>query len=142
MDGERFARLTDRQRAMLRWVLLGKTSSEIGREMNVAPSTVDDQMKKAMAKLSVTSRAEAARRLAAFEVGLQRPDPQSPELRQAALFPLPWPVPTRNRPHNDLTGKHVLAWGLIIALGTPLLITVAALLIVTLHQILAGLGHN
>lgn len=136
MNNERFLLLTDRQRVMLRWVLIGKTSAEIGREMNVAPSTVDDQMKKAMVKLGVTSRSEAARQFGAFEAGLQRPDPHSPELRRAALLPLPWPVPTKDRPHNDLTGKQVLAWGFIFALGLPTLITVAALLIMTVQQIL------
>ena len=78
----------------------------------------------------------------AFEAGLQRPDPQSSDLRKAALWPLLLPLPTKAAPTNDLNWKQVLAWGGIIAVCCPLLITVAALLVMTLRQLLGGVLHN
>lgn len=142
MSDERFASLTDRQREMLRHVLVGRTSSEIAREVKASPATVDDQMKKAIRKLGVGTRSQAARDFAAFEAGLQQPDPHAPELRNAALWPLLMPVPTKARPTNDLTWVQVLGWGVILAIGCPLMITVAALLVMTLRQLLGGVLHN
>jgi DNA-binding CsgD family transcriptional regulator len=142
MSERPFEALTDRQRIMLRHVLVGRTSAQIARELGTTPTTVDDQMKKAMAKLGVPTRADAAREFAAFEAGLQRPDPHAPELRNAALWPLLLPVPTKSRPTNELTWVQILAWGAIMAIGFPLLITIAALLMITLRQLLGGAVHH
>lgn len=63
-DNERLDRLTDRQVDCLSLVAQGFTSKEIGRQLGLSPSTVDNHILAAMQVLDAPSRAAAARKLA------------------------------------------------------------------------------
>lgn len=61
--GREIERLTDRQKECLRLVGDGYTSKEIGRQLEISYTTVDNHIRSAMEVLDVDSRAEAARML-------------------------------------------------------------------------------
>lgn len=61
--------LSSRQRQCLALVAEGRTSKEIGRALNLSPSTVDNHLRAALERLGLNSRAEAARALQRFQVG-------------------------------------------------------------------------
>ncbi|MES2058132.1 MAG: helix-turn-helix transcriptional regulator [Pseudomonadota bacterium] len=61
MPESRFDRLTLRQKDCLRLVAQGYTSKEIGRELGISYSTVDNHLLAATQALGAGSRAEAAR---------------------------------------------------------------------------------
>src|SRR5688572_25598825 len=69
MGEDRFAQLTEKQRECLRLVLRNHSSKEIARELGIGVHAVDQRLKSAMKTLGVSSRAEAARLLAAHEGG-------------------------------------------------------------------------
>ncbi|RDV01608.1 LuxR family transcriptional regulator [Sphingorhabdus pulchriflava] len=79
MDEQKIERLTDRQKDCLRLVAQGFTSKEIGRLLDLSPSTVDNHVTMAVQLLGAPSRGAAARALASAEVGQYLPS-QSPEL--------------------------------------------------------------
>jgi DNA-binding CsgD family transcriptional regulator len=68
MAGPAIDRLTDRQKDCLRLVARGYTSKEIGRQLDLSPSTVDNHILAATQLLGAMSRAEAGRILASAEV--------------------------------------------------------------------------
>ncbi|PTQ12288.1 helix-turn-helix transcriptional regulator [Sphingomonas oleivorans] len=67
MGDDRLDKLTDGQRACLRMVFAHMSSKEIARELKISSHTVDQRLRSAMQLLSVASRVEAARLLAAHE---------------------------------------------------------------------------
>ena len=72
----RFARLTNRQKDCLQLVAQGYTSKEIGRQLGISFSTVDNHIQAAMQLLQVEGRAEAGRlyaQLASDEAGQRLP---------------------------------------------------------------------
>jgi DNA-binding CsgD family transcriptional regulator len=82
MDQDPFARLTDKQRACLRLVLMHRSSKEIARELGIGADAVDQRIKTAMRVLAAESRVEAARLLAEHEghPAYQRPVYQTPDV--------------------------------------------------------------
>lgn len=66
-------KLTDRQKDCLRLVGQGFTSKEIGRALALSPSTVDNHINSAVSLLKAPNRGNAARALAAFEIGQNLP---------------------------------------------------------------------
>lgn len=54
-------RLSERQKQCLELVAVGYTSKQIGRQLNLSPSTVDNHLNAALERLGVDSRAVAAR---------------------------------------------------------------------------------
>ncbi len=76
------ARLTTREREILRLVMLGYTSKAIGLRLEISPGTVDNRIKSCLAKLGLSDRSEAARLLYADEreKGVQWQDLQSLDL--------------------------------------------------------------
>jgi DNA-binding CsgD family transcriptional regulator len=68
MDPKRIARLTEQQRACLRYVYAHLTSKEIAPLMGIEPGSVDQHIKAAMKTLGVPDRRTAARVLAEHEV--------------------------------------------------------------------------
>ncbi len=132
MTGKRFERLTDRQRKYLRQVFQHRNSHQIAFAAGVSARAVDKQLQIAKNILGTTSRFEAARLFAEHEAGVEGFYPASIAPSRRPFWPLPMPVPTRARPTNYLTWREVLAWGVIIAIATPVAITVAAMLIVAL----------
>ncbi len=136
MNNDRFARLSDRQRDYLRQVFQHRTSKQIAREASVSARAVDKQLFMAMQIIGASNRVETARLFAEYEAGVEGFYPASVAPSRPAFWPLSLPVPTRARPINMLTRQQVLAWGTIIAIATPVAITVAAMLIVSLALLL------
>ncbi len=136
MDDDRFARLSDRQRAYLRQVFQHQTSKQIARQAAVSSRAVDKHLLLAMQTIGTSSRVEAARLFAEYEARVEGFYPASIAPSRPAFWPLPMPVPTGARPLNMLTRQQVLAWGTIIAIATPVAITVAAMVIVALALLL------
>jgi DNA-binding CsgD family transcriptional regulator len=73
MDTSAIQRLTERQKDCLRLVAQGYTSKEIGRTLDLSPSTVDNHILTAVQSMSANSRGEAARSLAGLEVRQKLP---------------------------------------------------------------------
>lgn len=73
MDNLAIQRLTERQKDCLRLVAQGYTSKEIGRSLDLSPSTVDNHILTAVQSMSANSRGEAARSLAGLETRQKLP---------------------------------------------------------------------
>ena len=73
MDDPTIQRLTERQKDCLRLVAQGYTSKEIGRSLDLSPSTVDNHILTAVQSMSATSRGAAARSLAGLETRQKLP---------------------------------------------------------------------
>ena len=73
MDTAAIQRLTERQKECLRLVAQGYTSKEIGRNLDLSPSTVDNHILTAVQSMSANSRGEAARSLASIEARQKLP---------------------------------------------------------------------
>lgn len=73
MDTAAIQRLTERQKECLRLVAQGYTSKEIGRNLDLSPSTVDNHILTAVQSMSANSRGEAARSLASLETRQKLP---------------------------------------------------------------------
>lgn len=73
MDDATIQRLTERQKDCLRLVAQGYTSKEIGRALDLSPSTVDNHILTAVQSMSANSRGEAARSLASLETRQKLP---------------------------------------------------------------------
>jgi DNA-binding NarL/FixJ family response regulator len=58
-EGERWERLTGRERSVLRLLLQGLSNADIGRELNVMVKTVESHVTRILRKLCVASRQEA-----------------------------------------------------------------------------------
>jgi len=139
MDDERFARLSERQKAYLRLAAEHRTSHDIAFTTGAASSrAVDKQLGLATKRIGATSRFEAARRFVEYEARVESFDPIDVPIApsRGTFWPLPFPLPSRNRPINMLTRQQVLAWGTIIAVGAPVGITVAAMVIVSITLLL------
>ena len=115
MTDDRFERLTDRERAVLRLVLVCRNSSEIGRKTGDAPTTIDKLIKTARAKLDAPDRFGAARMLHDHETGGPALGPQTQDLQPPQGFRLPLPIPTLGRPTNDLSVRERLVSIVLVA---------------------------
>ena len=87
MDANRVARLTEQQRACLRFVASGMTSKEIAPLLGIEPGSVDQHIKAAMRILDVGDRRTAARLLERHE----REHPQKLVYQPRPLVPPPDP---------------------------------------------------
>ena len=110
-------RLTDRQKDCLQLVAQGYTSKEIGRQLGLSPSTVDNHILAAMTILEAPSRAAAARSFVASDDRQKIPSqsqnlanpPISATLQTVADTGIPSPIgrllpvfPPLGGQHNDL----------------------------------------
>jgi DNA-binding CsgD family transcriptional regulator len=78
MSGAVIDRLTERQKDCLRLVAQGYTSKEIGRKLDLSPSTVDNHILAATQMVGAFSRGEAGRLLLSTEARQNLPrEPQS-----------------------------------------------------------------
>jgi DNA-binding CsgD family transcriptional regulator len=73
MDNATIQRLTERQKDCLRLVAQGYTSKEIGRALDLSPSTVDNHILTAVQSMSAHSRGAAARSLTGLEARQKLP---------------------------------------------------------------------
>lgn len=62
LDGRDFLRTTDRERQILQCISAGKSNREIARLLGISEFTVKTHVQNLLAKLSVTSRAQAVRK--------------------------------------------------------------------------------
>lgn len=88
MDQLNVEKLTDRQKDCLRLVAQGFTSKEIGRLLDLSPSTVDNHVTSAVQSLGAANRGAAARALAEIELGQKLPrQPQTlAQAEQSAIL--------------------------------------------------------
>lgn len=73
MEQQGIEKLTDRQKDCLRLVARGFTSKEIGRLLDLSPSTVDNHVTAAVQQLDAPNRGAAARALTEMELGQKLP---------------------------------------------------------------------
>lgn len=135
---ERVALLSERQRSYLRLVFENRSSKEIAMIVGASHRAVDKQLMKANGVLGTTTRFEAARMLAEHEKGVGPSTPANTLPSAPPLLPLPWPLPSAGASVNMLTWKQVALWSTIIALVTPVGLTVAGMVIVTLALLLGS----
>jgi DNA-binding CsgD family transcriptional regulator len=84
VDGDRLAKLTEREKVCLRQWLQHKSAKEIASELCISHHAVEKRLKMARTKLGATSSLEAARMLGAAE-GYGQTGPQPPDLVLHAL---------------------------------------------------------
>ncbi len=137
MDG-RFETLTERQRTYLRMVHNLCSSQEIAFHTGETESTINGQIKKACRKLGAHGRIEAARQFHDYERRVQLLDPGGSNYasRPQPLWPLPWVMPSRAGTLNVMTRQQVISWALIVSIGIPMAVTVAAMLIIAISFLL------
>lgn len=87
--------LPEGQKACLRLVAQGMSSKEIARQTGLAPLTVDTYVKQAIARLGVSNRREAARRLLELEGSQNSGSPTRPLAE-----------PGKRSDHPSQTGKR------------------------------------
>lgn len=137
--------LTDREREVLRLVHIGRSSKEIAISLQLSPNTVDVYAKRAMEKLGVRSRTQAALLLEEREnVVTKLVYPPSAVATSTDLdgkvlpdegdasFMRSLPFLRNGRRYNDLTSYQRLLW---IALGAVLLMTLFAQLSVGINAL-------
>lgn len=135
MDDSVFERLSERQRAYLRWVYSDRLSSgEIAYRESTTSKAVDKHLLLACKTLGVGSRFIAADMFHDYEVRVERLHPKGVTffLSQAGLWPLPWPLPSTAGPLNVMSRQQVLVWASIIAIATPAGLTVAAMVVIAI----------
>lgn len=123
--------ITEAQKDCLRLFYRRYGAKEIGRQLGIAPSTVHQRLTAARKTLGVARSMEAARLLAEAEgtvydgvlydqISVAQPA-TNPSLSWASR--LPWPLPTRERPTNDLSFIQKIA--AIIGLAALFMATAA-----------------
>ncbi len=133
-----FERLSSRQRDYLRLVFHHYNSHEIAHRVGASPRAVDKQLLLAKNLIGATSRFEAARLFAEHEAGVETLYPANNDPTQSPLRSLPLPLPSEARPTSSLTWQQVLAWGVIVALATPVAVTLGVMLIIALALLLGA----
>ncbi len=137
----------------LRHVFEHKNSKEIARIMDVSPHTVDERVRRALKKLNVSNRIDAAKILASngvfenvtpyqsltyqlAELGDDAP-PGDAETGRSSLrqvFDIGLPFPTASQPTNRHGLMERIIWPILIAFATILAFS-------ALYSILVGLGR-
>jgi DNA-binding CsgD family transcriptional regulator len=139
-DGENsrapIERLSERQRSYLRLVQQNRNSKEIALIVGGSSRAIDKQLLKANNLLGVATRFDAARMLADYEAGVETFYPANSLPSPVPTFPLPPALPTAETAANMLTWKQVALWSAIISIVTPMGLTVAGMMIVTLTLLL------
>ncbi len=128
----RVGQLSERQLSYLRLVYQHRSSKEIAALTGVSSRAVDKQLLKANNLLGTTSRVDAARLVADYDEGVELLPPANSPPSEERLFPLPLPLPTTGAAANMLTWKQAAMWSAIIAIVTPIGLTVAGMVILTL----------
>lgn len=133
---QRLAQLSERQLCYLRHVYQHRSSKEIASLTGASARAVDKQLLKANNLLGTSNRIEAARLVAGFDEGVEPLPPANDLPSFAPLFPLPSPLPTAGAAANMLSWKQAAVWSAIIAIVTPVGLTVAGMVILTLTFLL------
>ena len=68
--------LTERETQVLTQVALGRSNTEISRELSIGETTVKTHVSRVLAKLNLTSRSQAV--VLAYETGLVHPGQSAP----------------------------------------------------------------
>jgi len=126
------ADLSETQKDSLRLLYRGYNAKEIARMHGVHPATVHQRLTAARRALGVARSMEAARILAEAEGGPVYDAviydeiavaPAAVDEPSSWLSRLPWPLPTRRRPTNDLNFLQLLA--AILGLASAFMIAAA-----------------
>lgn len=123
MNPDRLARLTDQQRACLRFVFAHMTSKDIAPLLGLTPESVEREIRAAMRALGAGDRRAAARMLAEHEGAVREPPaafapPAEPALalrEEQAPFEAAAPESPR-----DGGGGRWLAWLVLAGIGAAL----------------------
>lgn len=132
MDTERLLvldRLSERQRQCLALIAKGFTSKEIGRQLGLSPSTVDNHVRGALQRMNMSDRGEAAR------LFLKNSDLEKSEAPTVASFLMHRSLlrlPPLGGSPNNLSGRrrawHIVQIALIGVMGmTAAVMTIAGL---------------
>lgn len=65
---EQFSKLTKREKEILKWLALGKTSSEIAKQLHISVATADTHRKNIKKKLGITSNFDISNYARAFDL--------------------------------------------------------------------------
>lgn len=134
MVNARIGDLSERQRQCLRLVAELKTTKQIAGELNIAPSTVDTHIQRAIELLGVATRADAAKALiAADALAGEESRPQQSTTEPSRLPPNPFP--SAIQPSSTAEARPARN-----QLSAGARIGVAALALVMLCLAVAGLG--
>ena len=128
-ESETPASLSGRQIEVLKLVATGKTSKQIGRELGISPSTVDNHIRAAADRLGATSRQEAARM-----AGIEIPSPYENETTTPPFHPFRLP-PLGGRA-NQLTKRQRIYHVLQVAVVAIILLAASILTIAGVVHIL------
>lgn len=136
---ETIARLTEREKEVLRAWLAHKSAKEIAIDLGITHHAVEKRLKMARTKLGAASSREAARMLARTE-GYDQAVTGSPDLPQPAGLPPPW----RHRPLviGGLAMLTLTVLGLALAAATPSTAPTEIELEGSLERVFAHLDHN
>lgn len=129
------ADLTDGVKACLRLYYQRFAAKEIARQLQISPATVHQRLTSARKILGVATSMEAARLLAEAENGTvyDRVLYDGIDVASRLKTPpkwtsrLPWPLPTRRRPLNDLSFTELLI--VIVVLATLFMVATAIYLV-------------
>ncbi|EZP83997.1 Transcriptional regulator, LuxR family [Novosphingobium resinovorum] len=110
-DAERWARLTEKQRACLDLLLERKSSKQIARILGIAKPTVDQRIATARAVLGAADRDEAALRYARLKTVYD------PVIHDPARIPLPTRLVPSHFPNGDPAETIALKDGAFITEG-------------------------
>lgn len=138
---DRFTKLTGRQRIYLRHVFQHRNSKEIARLENTSPRSVDKQLMLAKDILSAEDRFDAARMLAIHEAGVERFYPASILPSAPEYWPLPSPLPNREKAVRPLSWRPLAVWAAIIAIATPIALASATMLLFALSYLIGANPH-
>lgn len=126
------AQLSERQLCYLRHVYQHRSSKQIAALTGASPRAVDKQLLKANTLLGTGSRIDAARLVADYDAGVEPLPPATALPSSGPKFSLSLPLPTAGTAVNMLTWKQAAIWSAIIAIVTPIGLTVAGMVILTL----------
>lgn len=122
-----FNRLSERQRQCLGLVAQGFTSKEIGRQLGLSPSTVDNHIRSALERLNMSDRMAAARAVRAMTADGEQ-QTSGTDTPAPSLFALPPLGGTINSLSVRRRVWHIVQIALIGIMGmTAAVITIAGL---------------
>ncbi len=131
--------LSERQVQTLTLVAKGLTSKEIGRELGVSPSTVDNHIRAAIDRLGARNRQHAARMIRTAEAARANPEQSAvpiTEAQRSEEFTW-WKLPPLGGRPNTLTPTQRIYHILQIALFAVVAVSAAILTIAGVVHILS-----
>lgn len=123
MDADRLARLTEQQRACLRFAFAHMSPADIAPHLGITPDLVEREIRTAMRTLGVADRRAAARMLAEHEgavAGPAEPAQLAFHEDQTPFEVTPNPPPSAAAPPTRAGSLAPLAWIALAAIAAAL----------------------